>query len=53
MHTIAEIERLSGEEFLSGLPDAAALKKQSGVKLWPVASSDFDPGCASQKADVR
>jgi DNA/RNA endonuclease G (NUC1) len=52
MHTIAEIERLSGEEFLSGLPDAAALKKQTGVKLWPVAASDFDPGCASQKATV-
>ena len=52
MQTIAEIERLTGEEFLPGLPDAAALKTQSGAKLWAVASNDFDPGCASQKADV-
>ena len=51
-HEIAEIERLTGEEFLEGLPNAAALKKQSGVKLWRVASSDFDPGCKSQKATV-
>lgn len=53
MQTIAEIERLTGGEFLSGLPDSAALKTQTGVKLWPVASTDFDPGCKSQKADVR
>jgi len=52
MQTIAEIERLTGEEFLAGLPNASALKTQSGAKLWPVAASDFDEGCKSQKATV-
>lgn len=49
---IAEIERLTGEEFLTRLPNGDALKRQSGAKLWSLASSDFDPGCKSQKADV-
>jgi endonuclease G len=52
MHMVAEIERLTGEEFLSGIANAAELKNQSDAKLWSVASSDFDPGCASQKATV-
>lgn len=52
MQTIAEIERLTGEEFLSGVPGSAALKKQTGVKLWSVAAADFDTGCKSQKATV-
>ena len=52
LQDIEEIERLTGEEFLTGIPGAAALKHQPGVKLWSVASSDFDPGCKSQKADV-
>jgi hypothetical protein len=52
LQDIAEIERLTGEEFLTGIPGAAALKHQPGVKLWSLASSDFDPGCKSQKADV-
>jgi endonuclease G, mitochondrial len=52
LHLVAEIERLTGEEFLAGVPDAATLKKKPGAKLWPVASTDFDSGCKSQKADV-
>lgn len=52
MHTIAEIERLTGEEFLSGVPNSTALKNQTGVKLWSVAATDFDTGCKSQKATV-
>ena len=52
MQTIAEIERLTGEEFLSGVPNSADLKNQTGVKLWSVAANDFDTGCKTQKANV-
>lgn len=51
--SVADIEQMTGEQFLSGLPDAADLKKKTANKLWPVAATDFDPGCKSQKADVN
>ncbi|MFN3657692.1 MAG: DNA/RNA non-specific endonuclease [Pseudolabrys sp.] len=50
---VGEIERLTGESFLSGVPNAAALKQKMPDRLWPVAKTDFDRGCDKQKADVR
>jgi endonuclease G len=52
--SVADIEQLTGEHFLSGLPNADALKQKAAEKLWPVAKSDFDdPACKSQRADVK
>lgn len=52
--SVADIEKLTGEQFLSGLPNAAQLKQNEATKLWPVSKSDFDdPACKGQKTDVR
>ncbi|HEY5218031.1 MAG TPA: DNA/RNA non-specific endonuclease, partial [Pseudolabrys sp.] len=53
LKSVADIEQMTGEKFLSGLPNAAQLKQKTADKLWPVAKSDFDTGCATQKADVN
>jgi endonuclease G, mitochondrial len=50
--SVADIEQLTGEHFLSGLPNAAQIKSTEPSKLWRVAKSDFDTGCSQQKADV-
>ena len=50
--SVADIEQLTGEKFLTGIPNAAQLKQKTASKLWPVAKSDFDSGCDKQKADV-
>lgn len=51
--SVAEIERMTGLKFLTGLPNASALKENEAEKLWPVAKSDFDTGCKQQAADVQ
>ncbi len=51
--SVADIEQMTGEKFLSGLPNAAQLKQKTADKLWPVAKTDFDTGCSKQKADVK
>ncbi len=51
--SVADIEQITGEKFLTDLPNAAQLKQKTADKLWPVAKSDFDTGCAKQKADVN
>jgi len=51
--SVADIEQLTGETFLSGLPNAAQLKQKTADKLWPVSKSDFDTGCNKQKVDVK
>ena len=49
-----EIERMTGDEFLTELGnDAQALKQKEPTKLWPVAKTDFDDGCKAQRADVQ
>jgi len=53
LKSVADIEQLTGEHFLSGLPNADQLKQKAPEKLWPVAATDFDPGCKGQKADVN
>lgn len=53
LKSVADIEQMTGEKFLSGLPNAAQLKQKTANKLWPVSKSDFDTGCAKQKADVN
>jgi endonuclease G, mitochondrial len=53
LKSVADIEQMTGEKFLSGLPNAAQLKQKIADKLWPVAKSDFDTGCSKQKADVN
>ncbi|MEP7030849.1 MAG: hypothetical protein ABI830_07945, partial [Pseudolabrys sp.] len=50
--SVADIEQMTGETFLPGLPNAAQLKQKTADKLWPVAKSDFDTGCNKQKAEV-
>lgn len=50
--SVADIEALTGEHFLSGIPNAAQIKSVEPSKLWPVAKSDFDSGCKQQRADV-
>lgn len=52
LKSVAEIERVTGESFLSGLPNASDIKPNPALKIWPVAATDFDSGCKSQKADV-
>ena len=51
--SVADIEQMTGEEFLSGLPNSAQLKAKTADKLWPVAKSDYDTGCAKQATDVQ
>ena len=51
--SVADIEQLTGEHFLSGLPNADQLKQKMPDKLWPVAATDFDTGCKGQKTDVK
>jgi endonuclease G, mitochondrial len=52
--SVADIEQMTGEHFLTGIPNAAALKQKTADKLWPVAQSDFDmPACRAQKTDVH
>jgi endonuclease G len=51
--SVAEIERMTGQKFLTGLPNGDALKNNEAEKLWPVAKSDFDTGCKKQAADVK
>ena len=53
LKSVADIEQMTGEKFLSGLPNAAQLKRKTAEKIWPVSESDFDAGCAKQKADVN
>ena len=53
LKSVADIEQLTGETFLSALPDAAQIKRATAQKIWPVSKSDFDSGCDKQKADVR
>lgn len=54
LKSVADIEQLTGEQFLSGLPNAAQLKQKTAEKIWPVAKSDFDdPACKSQRADFK
>lgn len=53
LKSVADIEKMTGEKFLSGLPNAAQLTQKTANKIWPVAKSDFDSGCDSQKADVK
>lgn len=53
LKSVADIEQLTGEQFLSGVPNAAQIKAKPAEKLWPVAKSDFDSGCAKQQADVK
>lgn len=50
--SVADIEQMTGEHFLSGLPNADQLRQKTPEKLWPVAKSDFDIGCDKQKVDV-
>lgn len=50
--SVGDIEQLTGEHFLSGLPNATQVKSIEPSKLWPVAKSDFDSGCKQQKADI-
>jgi hypothetical protein len=50
--SIADIEQLTGEKFLTGIPNAAQLRQKTATKLWPLAKSDFDSGCDQQKVDV-
>ena len=52
LQSVAEIERLTDEDFLSQLPGADQLKAQAVPTLWKVTATDFDSGCKSQKADV-
>jgi len=52
--SVAEIEQLTGEQFLAGLPNADSLKRKMPEKLWPVSKSDFDlPACKQQQTDVQ
>ncbi|HEX5212615.1 MAG TPA: DNA/RNA non-specific endonuclease [Pseudolabrys sp.] len=51
--SVADIEQMTGEKFLSGLPGAEQLKQKTADKLWPVAKSDFDTGCNKQAAEVK
>jgi DNA/RNA endonuclease G (NUC1) len=51
--SVADIEQITGERFLSGIPDGNQLKQVTPEKLWPVSKSDFDSGCDKQKVDVR
>lgn len=51
--SVADIEQMTGEKFLSGLPNATQLKQKTADKIWPVSKSDFDTGCGKQKADVN
>lgn len=51
--SVADIEQMTGEHFLSGIPNAEALRHKTATKLWPVSQSDFDTGCAKQKVDVN
>jgi endonuclease G, mitochondrial len=53
LKSVADIEQMTGEKFLSGLPNAAQLKQKTADKIWPVAKSDFDSGCDKQKANVN
>jgi endonuclease G len=53
LKSVADIEQMTGETFLSGLPNAAQLKQKTADKIWTVAKADFDTGCAKQKADVK
>jgi DNA/RNA endonuclease G (NUC1) len=53
LKSVADIEQLTGEEFMAGLPNGAALKTKAAAKIWPVAKSDFDTGCKKQAADVK
>ena len=51
--SVAEIERMTGNQFLAGIPNGTALKANEAEKLWPVAQADFDdPACKAQKTDV-
>lgn len=52
LKSVADIEQMTGEQFMSGVPNAAALKAKTADKIWPVAKSDFDTGCKKQAADV-
>lgn len=52
--SVADIEQMTGERFLSGLPNADAIKEKMPEKLWPVAKSDYDQrGCKPQMTDVQ
>jgi DNA/RNA endonuclease G (NUC1) len=51
--SVAEIERLTGQRFLSGVPNAEQIKQKEATRLWPVSKSDFDTGCDKQKTDVN
>jgi endonuclease G len=52
--SVADIEQMTDEHFLTDIPDAAALKQKTPDKLWPVAQTDFDlPACKGQKTDVH
>lgn len=53
LKSVADIEQMTGEKFLSGLPNAAQLKQKTADKIWPVAKSDFDTGCKKQAAEVK
>jgi DNA/RNA endonuclease G (NUC1) len=51
--SVADIEQMTGEKFLSGLPNGEQLKLKTAEKLWPLSKSDFDSGCDKQKTDVN
>jgi endonuclease G len=50
--SVADIEQLTGQHFLPGVPNAAQIKAVQPSGLWPVSKSDFDAGCNQYKADV-
>jgi endonuclease G, mitochondrial len=52
LQSVSEIERLTGEHFLSNLPNASSLKPRAASNIWTVAASDFDSGCKNQKTNV-
>lgn len=52
LKSVDDIEQLTGEKFLTSLPNAAQIKAKTATKIWPLSKTDFDTGCKNQKADV-
>jgi endonuclease G len=54
LKSVADVEQLTGEHFLSGLPDADELRKKTATHIWTVSKSDYDlPACRQQTTTIQ